>query len=138
MTVTTLNRDFPRSEVKLRGLVDEHRRIKDEPVLLALYYAPQRDPQDIFLFEVLDQFGANSIDPDRQLFEVTYGSTRAFPVDAGQELHLVLTNPAEAKVAFEEGWTGAAEIRDAIDRGDYRVVYLDPAAPHIWELVRGQ
>jgi len=40
-----------------------------------MYFEPDRSPGDIFLFEVIDGFGAGNIDEDRKLFEVAYAST---------------------------------------------------------------
>jgi hypothetical protein len=133
-----ITRDFPHSEDKVKSLVVEHRKLKDEPLVLALYYAPDREPQDIFIFEIIDGFGADSVDPERNLFEVAYASNAAFPLKQGQKLHLVLTNRKEVKVAFQDGWGGSQEIRDAIRRNDYRLIYQDPAAAGLMELIHGQ
>jgi hypothetical protein len=133
-----ITRDFPHSEDKVKSLVVEHRELKDEPLVLALYYAPDREPQDIFIFEIIDGFGVDSVDPEKNLFEVTYASNAAFPLEQGQKLHLVLTNRKEVKVAFQDGWGGTREIRDAIRRNDYRLIYQDPAAAGLIELIHGQ
>jgi hypothetical protein len=133
-----LRSQFPQSESKLKRLVSEHLKLQDEPLLLALYYAPDREQQDIFLFEVLDGFGGNSVSPDRNLFEVTYGTSPAFAMKRGQQLHLVLTNPIELKLAFRDGWELAKEIRDAVRRNDYRVIHQDEGAAELLEIVRGR
>jgi hypothetical protein len=132
-----VQQDFPQSEQKVQWLVKQHLEIKDEPLLLALYYAPDRDPQDIFVFEVIEHFGADSVAEDRDLFEITYDSTTTFPLEAGQKLHLILTNPQELRVAFQEGWPLAREIRDSVNRGSFRVIHQGPVAPRFMEQIRG-
>jgi hypothetical protein len=132
----TLQHDFPQSESKVEGLVRGHLEIKDEPLLLALYYAPERDPQDIFVFEVIENFGGDSIDPDRRLFEITHASQTAFPLKMDQELHLVLTNPSELTAALRDQWPSAQEIRDAVKRGDYRIIFEGPNAGKLMEQIR--
>jgi hypothetical protein len=97
--------------------------MNDEPLLLAACYSPDREPDDIFLFEVSEDFGTGSVDADREIFEVTYDSTSGFPMEAGQRLHLVLTNPCEFETAIHEKWPALAELRDAISAGSYRIVY---------------
>jgi hypothetical protein len=116
---------------QIEALINQHRRLQDEPLLLAIYYEPGRLPQDIFVFEVIDGFGAGSIDPDQELFEVTYNSTPGFPLPPGRRLHLVLTNPQEFAVAAQGNWPLLAELREAIAAGNSLVVYSDPDHPQL-------
>jgi hypothetical protein len=44
---------FPCFEPAIRRLAEQHRELRDEPLHLAVSYGPKRDPQDIFLFEVV-------------------------------------------------------------------------------------
>jgi hypothetical protein len=134
MTVQT-RKQFPEYAEELRGLVAQHRKISDEPLLLAIYYKPGREEEDVFLFEVIGDFGAGAIDEDRELFEVTYASSTAFSLEAGQRLHLVLTNPQEYEVAVQQGWKHVQELREAIKSGDFQVLYSDPGCPKLRELV---
>lgn len=136
MTTTAIS-PFPAHRQKMENLVEQHKEIRDEPLLLAVYYEPERDAGDLFLLEVIDQFGANKVDPDRELFEVTYGSTAGLPLEPGQELHLILTNPAEAVVAFEEGWPLAREIRGAIEQKKAVALHQTREGERIWETIRG-
>ena len=133
----TLKQDFPKSESKVRQLVSDHLKLTDEPLLLAIYYAPDREPGDIFLFELIKGFGAGSVDPDQKLFEVTYGSSGSLRLEPGQELHLVLTNPQELEIAFNDQWETAMEIRSAIKRKRFRVMYEDRSAKKFMEIIRG-
>lgn len=116
-------------------LVKRHRSMKDEPLLLAIHYRPRRRPQDVFLFEVIEGFGAGKIDSERELFEVTYSDPSGFPLKAGQRLHLLLTNPQEFERAVAENWKSLAELRGAIKAGDSRTVYSDPESRHLRELI---
>lgn len=118
---------YPTSQDAITGLVEEHKRLQDEQLRLAIYYAPNREPQDIFLFEVFDGFGANGVDPDKKLFEVAYGARSSFHLDPGQNLRLVVTNPPELGRAMEENWQHVRELREAIKRGRYQLIYVDPA-----------
>ena len=113
-------------EAKVRELVKEHLALEDEPLLLAVYYTLTDNPGGIYLLEVIENFGVGDISEDRELFEVTFGSSEGFPLPPGQRLHLLLTNPEEAKVAFQEEWTGTGTIRGAIRNGDFRTLYSHP------------
>ena len=128
-TARLVEPDFPRSYNAVQQLVKDHHKIKQEPLLLAIYYAPLRDRQDIFLFEVVEHFGYDSVDEDRELFEVTYSSRDEFPLREGQKLHLVLTNPTELVTAFTQKWKLAKEIRQAVGNPEaHRIIYQSPKA----------
>lgn len=126
---------FPGFATQIRGLVEEHLKLTDEPLLWAVYYKPNRDEQDIFLFEVIEDFGAGRIDPDREFFEVTYTSKSGFDMDADQRLHLVLTNPQEFTAAVRENWELLAELQQAINLGNYQTIYIDQGHKHLAEMV---
>src|SRR5438067_264509 len=116
---------FPGLEGQIRDLVRQHLEIRDEPLHLAMTYEPGRDSSDLFLFELAGNFGGNEVSPDAQLFEVTFDSTPNFPMEPNQKLHLVLTNPEEFRVALDQHWQLAEEIRDAVRRGDFEVLHSD-------------
>ena len=126
---------FPRFEREVKQLVQNHLKLEDEPLLLAIYYKPQREMHDIFLFEVIQNFGDGEVDPDRELFEVTYASTTGLPLEKGQYLHLVMTNPKELEVATQENWVMVAELRAAMSAGDCRVLHKDAQYVTPWEPV---
>src|SRR5947207_1117771 len=116
---------FPGLEAQIRDLVRQHLEISDEPLHLAMTYEPGRDSSDIFLFELAGNFGGNDISPSTQLFEVGFGSSLGLSLEPGQSLLLVLTNPEEFRVALEQHWPTAEEIRDAVRRGDFEVLHSD-------------
>ncbi|MCK4659411.1 MAG: hypothetical protein KAV82_07805 [Phycisphaerae bacterium] len=104
---------YPKHRDQLWRLVQQHLELRDEPLLLAVYYAPERDLNDVFLFEVIENFGGNGTDVKHDLFEVTYGSVSAFTLEHDQRLHLVLTNLLEFRVAVQEGWAHIGELQKA-------------------------
>lgn len=126
---------FPRFEREMKQLVLEHLDLHDEPLLLAIYYKPQREQQDLFLFEVIGNFGDGGVDSDKTLFEVTYASTTGLPLEKGQYLHLVLTNPRELEIAIQENWERIAELLAAVHAGDYVILHRDSQFAIPWEAV---
>lgn len=126
---------FPGFTREIQRLVNEHRQMADEPLLLAIYYRPEREPQDIFLFEVIENFGGGAIDPDREMFEVTYNSTSGFPLEPGQRLHLLLTNPKEFETAVRDNWPSLQELRRAIEAGDFRTLHSDSGHAQLREMI---
>lgn len=101
---------------------------------LALAYEPRRDPNDVFLFEVVENFGANAPSPDKDLFEVTYGGSEGFPLPKSSELHLVLTNPTELRMALREHWPLAEEVRKAVSQGKFLLFHSDDVGKQLLEL----
>jgi hypothetical protein len=132
-TMTT--RRFPSFQSELEELVGEHVKFEDEPLVLAIYYQPERDPQDVFLFEVIEGFGGESVDVDHELFEVTYRSSSGFDLAPGQSLHLVLTNPTEYQRAAEEHWPALDELRAAVTAEHFFVLHVDPSHQALRELI---
>jgi len=131
MAGTWTSTKFPQFAEQIRNLTKQHRELEDEPLHLAISYAPKRNQQDIFLFEVIGGNGGDSINPDRELFETTFASTPSFPMAAGQQLHLVLTNQRELDVALSERWPSVCEVVDAIRSNDYRKLYADKTGGQI-------
>ncbi|MCX7014596.1 MAG: hypothetical protein NTW86_18940 [Candidatus Sumerlaeota bacterium] len=113
---------------KLASLVREHLALKDEPLLLAAYYVPRRKPKDIFVFELIENFGDNTVSPAREFFEVTFSSSKDIPLEPGQQVHLVMTNPEEMEVALQEGWKNAQELKEAKRKGKFWVLHQDARA----------
>ena len=134
---------FPGYKERVQELVKDHLTMKDEPLLLAIYYAPERDPQDIFLFEVISGFGSESENEDLDLFEVTYSSAPLFSIGPESDsqtypqLHLIMTSPEELKTALQEKWPLADEIRKAGDGPDtHQVLYSAREGDRLLELIR--
>jgi len=130
-----LSQRFPHLGRQFRDLAEQHRKLRDEPLHLAIAYDPGRDFRDIFLFELLDNFGGNEINPDAQLFEATFGSSKSFSLEPGQRLHLILTNPEEFRTALDQHWPTAEEVRDAVRRGDFEILHSDEIGRDALELL---
>src|SRR5437588_6967574 len=96
---------YPDYKQSVQKLVDQHRKLRNGQLHLAVYLAPPRRPKrDIYLFELIDDFGGGHIDPQKKLFTFAYGSTPGFPLPEGVSLWMILTNPAELEKAVEEHW----------------------------------
>jgi hypothetical protein len=122
---------FPRFEVAIRRLTEQHRELVDEPLHLAVSYLPAtRDQQHIYLFEVIGDPG-ESINPERDLFEAVFATSPGFPMGPNEQLHLILTNTRELEIALREGWSLAAEVVNAIRDGDYEILYKDEVGERV-------
>jgi hypothetical protein len=127
--MTTQTGTYPDYLGQVRELVEQHRELIEEPVLLAVYYAPDRNDDDVFLFEVLGNFQGSSIEYDGDLLEVVYGSTPHFAMHSrASVLHIVLTNPDELRLAAERQTPRFVEIKRAFAEGRAQVVYRDAPA----------
>jgi hypothetical protein len=132
MGSTWISETFPHFEEALRELVQQHRQLEGEPLHLAMTFAPERDPRDIFLLEVLSGILSGTMNEDRELFEVSFLSSSGFPLEPKQELHLILTNRTEFKAALDEGWSSAQEIVDAVREGNFRVLHQDDVGGEVF------
>lgn len=114
---------------EIHDLVNSHQNLKKEPLLFAMFYEPNRNSNngDLYIFEVLDGFGDNRIDPDGDLFEIEYGSmsTINMTLPRSAKLHLVLTNPIELAAALQQQWPRAVELLKAIERGHSDILFED-------------
>ena len=112
---------YPEFESQVRSLVLQHRRLKDGGLHLAVYFAPpRRGKRDVFLLEIIDGFGGDTVDPENKLFEFGYESTPGFPLPAGANLRMVLTSPTEFHHAVDNHWKAVEEPRAARGRSDDR------------------
>jgi hypothetical protein len=114
---------FPQYAERLQALVEQHKQLEQETLLAVYYESPQRCENDVCLFEVIEDFGLGDIDPHRELFEVAYAGTEAFPLPAGQYLRLTLTNPQEFEAAREQAWEQWLDLRKAVERGQFKVLH---------------
>ena len=107
---------------QVRTLVQEHLRLTDEPLEVAIYFKSASRPEDYCLFEIAKNFGHDEVDPDRHITHIAFGSTPEFPLTSGQYLHLWLTSPAEFKEAWQNDWNDVKELRDAYDKGEFELL----------------
>ena len=131
MAGTWTSERFPQFEPAVRRLTEQHRELEDEPLHLAVSYAPPRNQQDIFLLEVIGAMNAETTKLDREWFETTFTATSGFPMQPNQRLHLILTNPEEFEAAVREHWPSAREFLNAIRWGDYQVLFADRVGKRI-------
>ncbi len=120
---------------KLQRLVRYHKKMTEEPLLLAVRFTPARNKGDLFVFEIVENFGSNSVDPEKTIFEVSYASTPGFQMRDGQYLHLVLTNPVEFKVAADQNWKAIVELRKALRAGKTDILFATPQGRSLWSLL---
>lgn len=126
---------YPDNEARMEELVREHARLKDEPLLLAVYFASQSAPADECLFEVAENFGFNDVSGDRQVMQIAFGPTVSFPLNSGQHLRLWLTNPTECLAALAEQWPDVVEVQRALATGQAKVIYSDQVRPEAQRLL---
>ncbi len=133
--ITQAPAQYPALLQGVQRLVSEHAKLADEPLLLAIYYKSPSEPNDVFLFEVIENFGSGAVDPDNEVFEVVYNSTTGFELEPGQRLHMLLTNPHELEQATKENWPTLAELRQAIGAGEYQVLHSSSSDQHLMEML---
>ena len=114
---------YPDRLADVERLIAQHRGLKNQSLQLALYYAQDTDPNGVYLLEVASQFGGDEVSDDKELFEISYGSTEGFPLPPGGRLDILLTNPAEMRVALEQGWASLSPILAAVREGQYQVMH---------------
>lgn len=128
---------YPDYKEAVEELVKQHRKLRKENLHLAVYLAPpNRSKKDVYLFEVMDDFGGGQVDPEKKLFTFAYSSTPGFPLPDGVNLWMILTNPAELDQAIEGNWTRLDEIRSARNAGRAIVIYEDTKGKKLWNKIR--
>jgi hypothetical protein len=129
---------YPDRLEDVERLIEQHRRLDRQQLLLAIYFDCQQDPGSVYLLEVISQFGYDEVSDDRELFEMSYGSTDGFPLPSGSRLDIILTNPVELRAAVEQGWTSLSPLLAAIEAGPehYRVVYHSDSGDELLGLLR--
>jgi hypothetical protein len=128
---------YPDYKEAVEKLVQQHRKLRKGRLHLAVYLAPtKRARKDIYLFEIIDDFGAGRVDSEKKLFTFAYGSTPGFPLPDGVRLWMILTNPVEFEKALQENWKRVDEIRAARSVKKAMVVYADTKGKKFWNEIR--
>jgi hypothetical protein len=128
---------YPDYIASVKELVKQHRKLRDEHLHLAVYFAPPNRPKrDIYLFEVIDGFGGGHVEENGKLFSFAYGSTPGFPLPEGVSLRMVLTHPAEIDKAIRENWKRIDELRKARRAGKATVIYADSKGKRFWNKIK--
>lgn len=115
---------YPDRLEDVERLIDQHRQLKHQTLLLAIYFDRPEDPDSVHLLEVISQLGYDKVSDDNELFEMSYGSTEGFRVPAGSQLNIFLTNAVELRVATEKNWPSLEPLLAAVKAGPkhYRVI----------------
>ena len=116
---------FPDRLPDVERLIEQHRQLEHQTLLLALYYGPDDGGDSVYLLEIITPFGYNEISLEQDLFEMQYGSTPGFSVPPGERLSILLTNAVEAEAAVRQQWPAIMPVLDAVRRGNYRVLYVE-------------
>jgi hypothetical protein len=129
---------YPDYQEAVKALVQQHRKLRNGRLHLAVYLAPpNRAKRDIYLFEVIEGFGAGRVDPDKNLFAFAYGSTPGLPLPEGVRLWMIVTNPTEFGQAIEENWKRVGDLRKARSAGKATVIYADTKGKKLWNEIGG-
>lgn len=126
---------YPQYADQIRRLAEEHRSFQDEPLHLALTFDPGKDDGDIYLLEIISNFGEDEPDPKKELFEIAFSSSESLQLGANHKLHLLLTNPNEFRLACRENWDWIRALRRAIERDAYETLYADDTGKQLMEAV---
>jgi len=127
---------YPEYSDQIHELAKQHLAMRSEPLHLAIAYKPTESNGNVYLFEVIENFGSDYVEPDEELFEVTFGSTPVFPMGGVTELHLTMTNPIEAKVALREQWPSMLKIKDAVTAERFEKLHATPIGEEILGMIR--
>jgi hypothetical protein len=131
-TITT----YPEYKQAVQKLVQQHRMLRNGRLHLAVYLAPpNRTSRDIYVFEVIDDFGAGRVDADKNLFAFAYGSTPGLPLPEGVRLWMILTNPTELDHAIKGNWKRVGQLRKARSAGKAVVIYADTKGKKLWNKI---
>jgi hypothetical protein len=145
-------RKFPDYEAQVEKLVNDHKKLADHPLVLAIYYEVPSRPQDVFVLEVVHNIGTLEstyskdytelmhlvsttqdsryespyVDlEEADYFDATYYSTPGFPIDEPGLLHVLLVNPVEFMVAKPWEWPAYEQLHEAVENRSYRVIYAE-------------
>ncbi len=129
---------FPDRLHDVKRLVDQHSQLKHQKLLLAIYFDRPQAPESVHLLEVISQLGYDEVSGDRELFEMSYGSTEGFGVPVGSRLSIILTNAIELRIAIKEEWDALKPVLAAVEAGQehYRVVYKSGEGDNLAALLR--
>jgi hypothetical protein len=116
----------------LMQLVDAHKKLKAEPLHLAVHFQRPKN-KHVNLFEILGGFGGDEPSADKKFFEVAFASTKSFELPPGKELRLLLTSPREFEKAIAANWAGVKILRESKKAGTATVLYEDKTGKILWK-----
>ncbi len=127
---------YPDRLEDVKRLIEQHRQLEHQPLLLAIYFAQNQAPDSVYLLEVISQFGYDEVSDDKVLFEMSYGSTDGFRLPSSGRLDILLTNPMELCVAVEQGWASLSPLLSAVRADQYLVIYKADQGSELLGLLR--
>ncbi len=129
---------FPDRLEDVKRLVEQHRQLEHQTLLLAVYFNRPEDPDSVYLLEVISQLGYDEVSDDNELFEMSYGSTEGFRVPIGSRLNIILTNAVELRVAIEKQWDSLRSLLAAVELGpeQYQVIFSTGVGDDLISLLR--
>jgi hypothetical protein len=113
---------------QVKALVETHRKLRDHPLYLALWYDTD-DTADVHLLEVLGNFPHE--EERGKLYTVEFESSLAFPLVTPGRLFLTLADPAEVRAAIRDEYRQISHVREAFARGAADVIYCASTARDI-------
>lgn len=119
---------FPLYPEQVKRLVESHKKLKEHPLYLAVWYDLD-DPKDIRLLEAVGNFPP--YDEQGELFTTEFESTREFLIAAGGRLILTLADPEELRRAISERYPLVRRVQEAFARGAAKSLYCAPAVRDI-------
>jgi hypothetical protein len=124
----------PEAKLSIKALVKAHRKVKGEPLHLAMEFRDPKRPKDILLFEVIGGFGGGHVDPDKRFLEVAMANT-AVELAPGGELRFLFTSPQELEAANDKNWPAFKRLKANLAKTLVAVHYADPTGEQLKKLL---
>ncbi|MGB8355103.1 MAG: hypothetical protein WCD79_14495 [Chthoniobacteraceae bacterium] len=118
---------------QVKQLVESHRKIKQFPLKLAIWFDLDKG-RDIHLFEVVDDYPHS--EERQKFFSTKFQSTISFPMPQGGYLELIITSPDEVQDALGKSYKQLANLRNAFRRNAARVIYCSPTSKELLQLLK--
>lgn len=127
---------YPDRLEDVERLIEQHRQLKHQTLLLAIYFDCPEDPDSVHLLEVITPFGYEEVSDDKELFEMSYGSTNGFSLLPGSSLNILLTNATELQAAVRENWSSIRPVLAAVRLEQYRTIYKSEIGDNLLVLLK--
>ena len=121
----------------LGHLIEDHRKLENQPLHLAVSYHPCAAQEDLVLFEVSENFAGNQVNEEKEFMKVWVAQSPEFTVIGATNFYLLLTNPVEFEVGLTEGWPEVLELKESIQSGFAVAHHMDDLGQRWWKQVSG-
>ena len=122
----------------VEALVAKHRKLRNEPLHLAMQFADARHRGDVCLIEIIGGFGSGHINPDKRFLEVEMKPAGEAQLPNGASLRFIFTSPEELKVADEKRWPALVTLRKRLASATTKVHYVDDVGRRLKALLHDQ